>query len=169
MRAQSVLIRFMCTPNRERRVERLTLAQPIRASEASLPALVDAGWTRFGSPHAPQYSVGPRGVRSTPSGASEDRGVSQTFTTTITAGETRTVARSVVPTPRVDSIWQPLPRAHSAGLRVGQPSAPRDVSDVAPAAIVDNLTRLLASREPDPKVRAFDAFDTHVTVDDGSR
>jgi hypothetical protein len=43
-------------------------------------------------------------------GASEDRGVSQTFTATVKAGETRTVARSVVPTPGGHSICS-LPRA----------------------------------------------------------
>jgi hypothetical protein len=122
----------------------------------------------MGVPMHLNYSVGPRGSGRHPRGASEDRTVSQTFTTTDTAGEARTAARSVVPTLRVDSICS-LPRARPAGLHVGQPSAPRDRGDVEPASIIDNLTRLLASPEPDPKGRTFDAFDADVTVDDGSR
>jgi hypothetical protein len=94
------------------RIEQITLAQPISGSnllsQHFRERLVDAVWASRCTSLNIRLA---RGVRSTPSGASEARGVSQTFTTTVTAGETRTVARSVVPTPRVHSICSLPPSA----------------------------------------------------------
>jgi hypothetical protein len=72
--------------NRQRQVERLTLAQPISSSNPRAQRPGTFAGRGMGGPYAPQDSVGPRAVRATPSGASEDQRVSQTCTTTDMAG-----------------------------------------------------------------------------------
>jgi hypothetical protein len=107
-----------------------------------------------------------RGVRSTPSGGfRRPRGVSDIHHDRHGGGDADCgVERG--PNAERSSRSAASPRARPAGLHVGQPSARRDGGDVEPASIIDNLTRPLASPEPDPNGGTFDAFGADVTVDE---
>ena len=107
------------------------------------------------------------GVRSTPSGAPEDpRGLRHSPRPSRRGGADRGAERGPNAESPID--LQPPPSASSRSP-CWSTQPPHDVNDVAPAAIIHNLTRLPASPGSDPKVRTFDAFDADVTVDDGSR
>jgi len=100
--------------NRERHVEGLTLAQPIRSSKrlAQLPRTLSGRGMAVPTLLSIRLASG---VRSTPLGGfRRPRGVLR-HSPRPSRREMRTVARSVVPTPGVHSIWQPVPeRVHPA-------------------------------------------------------
>jgi hypothetical protein len=107
----------------------------------------------------------PPGVRSTPSGGfRRPRGVSDIDHDRRGGGDADCGAERG---PNAESPFDlaASPGARPAGL-LSQPSALRDGGDVEPASIIDKLTRLLASPEPDPNVETFDAFGADVTVND---
>ena len=121
-------------------------------------------WTRYGRPHAPQYSVGPGSQVDTLGGFPKTEECLRHSPRPSRRGR-RGLWRGAWSQRRESIRSAASPRARPDGLHAGQPSAPRDGGDVEPASIMDNLTRLLASPEHDPKGNVR-RICPDVTVDD---